>query len=439
MSSRNPNGRRSPPSGQLLPLLPFPKAPPLPECSKHERNRPLAPLPAASMPASRESLAEALRIARDGMALLQKMQEETAQLHRRFLEGQETAGRTFQSLLEHQQRLIQGESGTAAPLALRLPAPVYVPPTTAVPSEPAFVPAPTGDADDRVARTLVAVVSEKTGYPAEMLDLDMELEADLGIDSIKRVEILSALRERLPAPPSIDPEHLGALRRSARSSRSSARPRRGPPRLQRHAAGGMPGRRRHRWREPCSRSWPRRPATRPRCSTSTWISRPTSASTRSSGSRSSRRCGSARPTPPPIGPDAARHAAHARTDRASTSSGREPPPCRPPTAGAASTETASGGGRRRPAAGREALMRRRGREDRLPDGDARRSTWSSRPTSASTRSSAWRSSPPCRNVCRGSPVIGPEHLGTLATLGEIAGYLARRAGPGTCASRTASD
>ena len=47
------------------------------------------------------------------MALLQKMQEETAQLHRRFLEGQETAGRTFQTLLEQQQRLLQGGSASA--------------------------------------------------------------------------------------------------------------------------------------------------------------------------------------------------------------------------------------------------------------------------------------------------------------------------------------
>ena len=41
------------------------------------------------------------------MTMLQKMQEETAQLHRRFLEGQETAARTFQTLLEQQQRLIR--------------------------------------------------------------------------------------------------------------------------------------------------------------------------------------------------------------------------------------------------------------------------------------------------------------------------------------------
>ena len=40
----------------------------------------------------------------------------------------------------------------------------------------------------------------------------MDLEADLGIDSIKRVEILSALQERLPDAPAVKPEHLGTLR-----------------------------------------------------------------------------------------------------------------------------------------------------------------------------------------------------------------------------------
>ncbi|RYZ62067.1 MAG: hypothetical protein EOP09_19205, partial [Proteobacteria bacterium] len=42
------------------------------------------------------------------------------------------------------------------------------------------------------------VIAEKTGYPSEVLALTMDLESDLGIDSIKRVEILSALTERRP-------------------------------------------------------------------------------------------------------------------------------------------------------------------------------------------------------------------------------------------------
>jgi acyl transferase domain-containing protein/NAD(P)H-dependent flavin oxidoreductase YrpB (nitropropane dioxygenase family) len=44
---------------------------------------------------------------------------------------------------------------------------------------------------------LVATVSERTGYPPDMLDPDLDLEADLGVDSIKRIEILGAVRDRL--------------------------------------------------------------------------------------------------------------------------------------------------------------------------------------------------------------------------------------------------
>jgi acyl transferase domain-containing protein/NAD(P)H-dependent flavin oxidoreductase YrpB (nitropropane dioxygenase family) len=48
-----------------------------------------------------------------------------------------------------------------------------------------------------VENRLLAIVRERTGYPAEMLRLDLDLEADLGIDSIKRVEILGSLRDAL--------------------------------------------------------------------------------------------------------------------------------------------------------------------------------------------------------------------------------------------------
>src|SRR6185369_5826948 len=75
----------------------------------------------------------------------------------------------------------------------------------------AAVSAPAANAGADAATALLAVVSEKTGYPVEMLDLDMGLDSDLGIDSIKRVEILSAIQERLPDAPLIGPEHLGSL------------------------------------------------------------------------------------------------------------------------------------------------------------------------------------------------------------------------------------
>jgi NAD(P)-dependent dehydrogenase (short-subunit alcohol dehydrogenase family)/acyl carrier protein len=60
-------------------------------------------------------------------------------------------------------------------------------------------PSPDGGADRQMVESrLLAIVRERTGYPAEMLQLELDLEADLGIDSIKRVEILGTLRESLP-------------------------------------------------------------------------------------------------------------------------------------------------------------------------------------------------------------------------------------------------
>ncbi|HUZ78083.1 MAG TPA: beta-ketoacyl synthase N-terminal-like domain-containing protein [Chloroflexota bacterium] len=63
-----------------------------------------------------------------------------------------------------------------------------------------------------VERALLELASERTGYPQDVLDLDMDLEADLGIDSIKRVEILGAVRDRFPQAPRPEPAQLGELR-----------------------------------------------------------------------------------------------------------------------------------------------------------------------------------------------------------------------------------
>ncbi len=88
---------------------------------------------------------------------------------------------------------------TAAPIA---PAPVAAPvtPAAVVPVTPA--PAPAAPATSAVTETTVSealreLIAERTGYPPEMLEADLDLEADLGIDSIKRVEIVGALRLQL--------------------------------------------------------------------------------------------------------------------------------------------------------------------------------------------------------------------------------------------------
>ncbi len=57
----------------------------------------------------------------------------------------------------------------------------------------------------------MSVVAEKTGYPLEMLGMGMALETDLGVDSIKRVEILSEIRAKVPSLPELDPTKMATL------------------------------------------------------------------------------------------------------------------------------------------------------------------------------------------------------------------------------------
>ncbi|MEL4242565.1 SDR family NAD(P)-dependent oxidoreductase [Shewanella xiamenensis] len=66
--------------------------------------------------------------------------------------------------------------------------------------------------NDKIERTMMAVVADKTGYPVEMLELGMDMEADLGIDSIKRVEILGTVQDELPNLPELSPEDLAECR-----------------------------------------------------------------------------------------------------------------------------------------------------------------------------------------------------------------------------------
>ena len=189
---------------------------------------------------------DGLALIQENLRALQRMQEETARLHQRFLEGQEAALRTFESLAQRHLELAQESRGIAAPPELPavavaqvvpviekpwawkesdaavgsgqwaveskakaeiVPVPIVAPVPSLVPQPVPLRPAPSS----ALTSTVLAVVSEKTGYPTEMLNLGMSLDHDLGIDSIKRVEILSALQERVPNLPAFKPEELGAL------------------------------------------------------------------------------------------------------------------------------------------------------------------------------------------------------------------------------------
>jgi acyl transferase domain-containing protein/NAD(P)-dependent dehydrogenase (short-subunit alcohol dehydrogenase family) len=90
---------------------------------------------------------------------------------------------------------------------------VALPSAPSTPVEPARpAPLPIKPAAFDPGAILLQIVAEKTGYPQDVLTLDVELEAGLGIDSIKRVEIFSAIQQQLPDLPEVTPAVMGQLK-----------------------------------------------------------------------------------------------------------------------------------------------------------------------------------------------------------------------------------
>ncbi len=87
----------------------------------------------------------------------------------------------------------------------------FAAPATPAPAAQPAAAQPTGPTQSP-SDVVLEIVSEKTGYPADMLGLEMEMEAELGIDSIKQVEILSALQSRYPGAPEIPGSELASMR-----------------------------------------------------------------------------------------------------------------------------------------------------------------------------------------------------------------------------------
>jgi acyl transferase domain-containing protein/NAD(P)H-dependent flavin oxidoreductase YrpB (nitropropane dioxygenase family)/NAD(P)-dependent dehydrogenase (short-subunit alcohol dehydrogenase family) len=134
------------------------------------------------------------------------------QLMERFLTAQQQVMLTYLKGGVAQPAQIAAPIETTRPItampAMALPITamptVEMPPPAPAPVAPAPEPLPTpvmtsaamGLDRNGVVAALTAMIGERTGYPAEMLGLDLNIEADLGIDSIKRVEILGAFRKQ---------------------------------------------------------------------------------------------------------------------------------------------------------------------------------------------------------------------------------------------------
>ena len=213
---------------------------------------------AAATPQQIDQALTVLQSVERSMMRFHDHQSETLRVHEQYLKNQEEYARNYVQLAKQQLTALQGSRpvsisampgttplvSTVAPVVrkpqeeVRRVQPIGIlsvqsPATTApkngngngngashahIESKPVAAVAPTPAPAaapvnrDAFAKALLGVVSEKTGYPPEMLDLSMDMEADLGIDSIKRVEIVGAVREMYPSMPKMEPETFSELR-----------------------------------------------------------------------------------------------------------------------------------------------------------------------------------------------------------------------------------
>ncbi|WP_405364685.1 SDR family NAD(P)-dependent oxidoreductase [Kitasatospora sp. NBC_00039] len=90
-----------------------------------------------------------------------------------------------------------------------VPAPAGAPAPGRLPVDPPAVGAAAVPTAAELLAMVIEVIGERTGYPADMIEPDLDLEADLSIDSIKRTEIIGRLVRRLAGPSDAGPSGVG--------------------------------------------------------------------------------------------------------------------------------------------------------------------------------------------------------------------------------------
>ncbi|MFO7965428.1 MAG: SDR family NAD(P)-dependent oxidoreductase [Desulfobacterales bacterium] len=175
--------------------------------------------------------AEAFKTVQEGLKSMQSLQQQTTRAHETFLQTQMESNKTLQMMIQSTQRLVENAMGlepnisdadierlsASASAGLQEEEKFAADSSKAVIGKTIVPTAETPGGEthhdrDRIISTLLQTVSDLTGYPVEMLGLDLDMEADLGIDSIKRVEILSALEEKISGLPPVEPEMMGTLK-----------------------------------------------------------------------------------------------------------------------------------------------------------------------------------------------------------------------------------
>ncbi len=180
---------------------------------------------------------EAMKMVQKGLEAMQQIQTQTAKAHEKFLETQAQASRTLAGMLE-QTRNLAMDNPASAPAVPATADTTYIPPvqekdthsnmsktelTSSLESAPVIekkqaqeqnepVKVDTGEPQNDIEPVLFEIVSKLTGFPVEMLESDMDIESDLGIDSIKKVEIISELEKQIPSCEGLTTDNIGSVR-----------------------------------------------------------------------------------------------------------------------------------------------------------------------------------------------------------------------------------
>ena len=101
---------------------------------------------------------------------------------------QETVDANIKPVIEQVPEVVEVPESTLVDKAEPSPAATIA--STAAPIAPA----------GEVTETVIAVVVEHTGYPADFVELDQDLEGELGIDTVKQAEIMADIREKFSLP-----------------------------------------------------------------------------------------------------------------------------------------------------------------------------------------------------------------------------------------------
>ena len=104
---------------------------------------------------------------------------------------------TLNHMIGYIQRMQGGEATVVAPAPMaepEPPAPIPETPQAVAPVAVSLV------SDEAMAQQVIDVVVKHTGYPADFIELDQDLEGELGIDTVKQAEIMVDIRQLFNLP-----------------------------------------------------------------------------------------------------------------------------------------------------------------------------------------------------------------------------------------------